>query len=58
MSICLANYIEIELDLNRRGLLLKREVVLLDARDEQSLRRRHERYFESLPADATFPATR
>lgn len=41
--------LQIELDLNRRGLLLEREVVLLEARDEQRLRRTHERYFENLP---------
>ena len=41
--------LRIELDLNSRGLLLKREVVLLEALDEQGLRRTHERYFENLP---------
>ena len=39
----------IELHRNREGLLLEREVVLLEARDEQALRRTHERYFENLP---------
>ena len=48
--------LQIELDLNLRGLLLKREVVLLEARDEQSLRRTHERYFENLPESESFPA--
>ena len=41
--------LRIELDLLSRGLLLDREVVLLEARDEQGLRRTHERYFEKLP---------
>ena len=36
----------IELDLNRRGI--DHEVVLLDARDEDALRRTHRRYFEDL----------
>jgi hypothetical protein len=37
---------EKELDLHRRGI--KREVVLLEAGSEESLRRTHRRYFESL----------
>ncbi len=49
--------LQIELDLNRRGLLLEREVVLLEARDEQALRRTHERYFENLPEGMKFPLT-
>jgi hypothetical protein len=36
----------LELDLRRRGE--DHEVVLLDAEDEQALRRTHGRYFESL----------
>lgn len=36
----------IELDLNRRGI--DHEVVLLDAHDEDALRRTHRRYFEDL----------
>ena len=36
----------IELDLNRRGI--NHEVVLLDAIDENALRRTHRRYFENL----------
>ena len=36
----------IELDLNRKGI--HHEVVLLDARDEDALRRTHRRYFEDL----------
>lgn len=36
----------IELDLNRKGI--EHEVVLLDARDEEALRRTHRRYFEDL----------
>ena len=47
--------LEIELGLNRRGLLLEREVVLLEAHDEQGLRRTHERYFENLPEDLKSP---
>ena len=49
--------LELELDLNRRGLLLEREVVLLEARDEQRLRRTHERYFENLPKHVKVPVT-
>jgi hypothetical protein len=45
--------LRIELDLHGRGLLLtRREVVLLDARDEKALRRTHELYFEHLPDGA------
>jgi hypothetical protein len=35
-----------ELDLNRRGV--EREVVLLEAENEEALRRTHRRYFEDL----------
>jgi hypothetical protein len=42
----------IELDLLSRGLLLEREIVLLEALDEQDLRRTHDRYFENLPEQA------
>lgn len=49
--------LQIELDLNSRGLLLKREVLLLDSLNEQTLRRTHERYFEHLPEDRKFPVT-
>lgn len=46
--------LQIELDLHSRGLLLtRREVVILDARDAQSLRRTHKLYFEHLPDDAS-----
>ena len=38
--------LELELDLNRRGL--EHEIVLLEAENEQALRRTHRRYFESL----------
>ena len=38
--------LELELDLNRRGL--EHEVVLLKAENEQALRRTHRPYFESL----------
>lgn len=38
--------LELELDLNRRGIA--HEVVLLDAEDENALRRTHRRYFETL----------
>ena len=41
--------LRLELQLNRRGLLLEREVVLLEARDTEHLRRTHDRYFEHLP---------
>ena len=41
--------LKLELELNRQGLLLDREVVLLEARDERHLRRTHDRYFEHLP---------
>jgi hypothetical protein len=41
--------LKLELELNRHGLLLDREVVLLEARDERHLRRTHDRYFEHLP---------
>jgi hypothetical protein len=47
--------LQIELDVNHRGLLMQHEVVLLQARDEQSLRRTHTRYFENLPADVREP---
>ncbi len=38
--------LELELDLNRRGV--NREVVLLEAENEDALRRTHRRYFENL----------
>jgi hypothetical protein len=38
--------LELELDLNRRGV--NREVVLLEAENEEALRRTHRRYFENL----------
>jgi hypothetical protein len=38
--------LELELSLKRTGV--EREVVLLDARTEQALRRTHRRYFEGL----------
>jgi hypothetical protein len=41
--------LRLELELNQQGLLLDREVVLLEARDAQQLRRTHDRYFENLP---------
>jgi hypothetical protein len=41
--------LKLELELNRQSLLLDREVVLLEARDERHLRRTHDRYFEHLP---------
>ncbi len=37
--------LQLELSLNRSGVI--REVVLLEAPDEQSLRRTHRRYFEN-----------
>ena len=48
--------LQIELDLNRNGLLLQREVVLLDAANERALRRTHERYFENLPEEVRYPS--
>jgi hypothetical protein len=44
--------LKLELELNQLGLLLDREVVLLEARDAQHLRRTHDRYFENLPERA------
>jgi len=44
--------LQIELDLNRRGLLMQHEVVLLRAHNEQALRRTHSRYFKHLPQPA------
>lgn len=41
--------LRLELQLNQSGLLLDREVVLLEARDAEHLRRTHDRYFEHLP---------
>ena len=41
--------LRLELQLNQRGLLLDREVVLLEARDTEHLLRTHGRYFERLP---------
>jgi hypothetical protein len=38
--------LELELELNRRGI--EHEIVLLEAENEQALRRTHRRYFESL----------
>ncbi len=47
--------LQIELDLNRRGLLMQHEVVLLQASSEQLLRRTHDRYFENLPDEVRSP---
>ena len=44
--------LQMELDLNRRGLLMQHEVVLLRAESEEALRRTHERYFKHLPQPA------
>jgi hypothetical protein len=38
--------LDLELDLNRRGV--EHEVVILEAENEQALRRTHRRYFENL----------
>jgi hypothetical protein len=38
--------LELELDLNSRGI--EREVVLLEAENEEAVRRTHRRYFEDL----------
>ena len=48
--------LEMELDRNREGLLLQREILLLEARNEKALRRTHERYFENLPEDVKSPS--
>lgn len=40
--------LNLELELNRQGV--EREVVLLQARDEEALRRTHGRYFKDLAA--------
>ena len=48
--------LEMELDRNREGLLLQREIVFLEARNEKALSRTHERYFESLPENVKFPS--
>lgn len=41
-----ATRLDLELDLNRRGI--EHEVVLLEASNEDALRRTHRRYFENL----------
>ena len=48
--------LEMELDRNREGLLLQREIVFLEARNKKALRRTHERYFENLPEDVKSPS--
>jgi hypothetical protein len=45
-------HLQIELDLNRRGLLMQHEVVLLDALNEEDLRRTHGHYLENMPDPA------
>jgi hypothetical protein len=47
--------LRIELDLNRQGLLMQREVLLLEARDEKAIRRTHPRYFMNLPESSESP---
>ena len=49
--------LQVEIELNRQGLLLEHEVVFLEALDEQALRRTHERYFRNLPEAAESPLT-
>ena len=44
--------LQLELVLNRQGLLMEREVVVLRARDEEALRKTHDRYFKELPQPA------
>jgi hypothetical protein len=44
-----------ELELNRLGLLMQHEVVLLQASSEQLLHRTHDRYFENLPDEVRNP---
>ena len=45
-QIAIDRRLEVELDLNRRGI--DHEVVLLEAENEAALRRTHRRYFEDL----------
>lgn len=45
-----ATRLEIELDLNRRGV--QREVVILEAAGEDALRQTHRRYFQSFASIA------
>jgi hypothetical protein len=45
--------LEMEIELNRLGI--EREVILLDAVTEESLRRTHRRYFENLSELMTSP---
>jgi hypothetical protein len=44
--------LQLELRLGREHVLLKREVVLLEASDEKALWRTHERYLRNLPKSA------
>jgi len=46
--------LQLELELNLKGV--KNEVVLLEAENEEALRRTHRRYFEDLTELATAPA--
>ena len=46
-----ASRLELELELNLKGV--KNEVVLLEAANEEALRRTHRRYFEDLAELAT-----
>ena len=48
--------LKIELDRNDQGVLLQREILLLEARDEEALRRTHPRYFEKLPEGLKSPS--
>jgi len=45
--------LSLELDLKRKGV--EREVVVLEAHDEDALRRTHRRYFENLKELAELP---
>ena len=44
--------LQMELELNRRGLLMQHEVVILTAHNEHALRKTHDRYFKHLPQPA------
>jgi hypothetical protein len=46
--------LQLELELNLKGV--KNEVVLLEAENEEALRRTHRRYFEDLAELATAPS--
>lgn len=53
VSIAQDARLSLELDLKRKGV--EREVVVLEANDEEALRRTHRRYFETLQELAESP---